>query len=70
VAVYKIAAMPAHDDFRKTSEHAWRRTALFAAVAPGEIPAKAAQTKYISLAQRARTVFPEMPIPLRLPFGA
>ena len=29
-----------------------------------------ARTQYISLAQHARTVFPEMPIPLRLPFGA
>ena len=31
---------------------------------------KPARTQYISLAQHARTVFPEMPIPLRLPFGA
>lgn len=29
-----------------------------------------ARTQYISLAQHARSVFPEMPIPLRLPFGA
>ena len=28
------------------------------------------RTKYITLAHRARRIFPEMPIPLRLPFGA
>jgi FkbM family methyltransferase len=28
------------------------------------------RTKYITLAQRARRIFPNMPIPLRLPFGA
>jgi FkbM family methyltransferase len=27
-------------------------------------------TKYITLAQRARRIFPNMPVPLRLPFGA
>jgi FkbM family methyltransferase len=32
--------------------------------------AKPARAKYISMACRARRVFPEMPIPLRLPFGA
>jgi SAM-dependent methyltransferase len=33
-AVYRVAVMPAHDDFRETSEHARRRTILFASVAP------------------------------------
>jgi FkbM family methyltransferase len=106
-AVYRVATMPDHDDFRETPEHARRRTVLFASVAPvltscleeiaeprehgdpwarekgrdagvgaglprrvGRFLRKPARTKYISLAQRARTVFPEMPIPLRLPFGA
>jgi FkbM family methyltransferase len=31
--------------------------------------ARPARAKYISLARRARRMFPEMPIPLRLPFG-
>jgi FkbM family methyltransferase len=105
-AVYRVYAMPDHDDFRETSRHARRRTVLFAAA---EAPARAscleqiaeprdhsdpwarenhagaalglprrihrflqrpARTQYISLAQHARSVFPEMPIPLRLPFGA
>jgi len=105
--VYRIAAaaMPDHDDFRETPEHARRRTVLFASVTPvgasclervvepqdhrdpwarenrGAVRTglprriqrflrRPARTQYISLAQRARTVFPGMPIPLRLPFGA
>jgi FkbM family methyltransferase len=106
-AVYRAApsAMPDHDDFRETPEHARRRTVLFASVTPVvasclkrvaepqdhrdpwvretrgavsmRLPRRVhrflrrpARTQYISLAQRARAVFPEMPIPLRLPFGA
>jgi FkbM family methyltransferase len=106
-AVYRVAssAMPDHDDFRETPEHARRRTVLFASVTPvtasclervaepqdhrdpwarenrGAVRTglprrihrflrRPARTQYISLAQRARAVFPEMPIPLRLPFGA
>ncbi len=104
-AVYRVAAMPDHDDFRETSEHARRRTVLFASAAPvrsscleaiveprdhrdpwarenrlgssAGLPRRIrrflrrpARTKYISLAQHVRSVFPEMPIPLRLPFGA
>jgi FkbM family methyltransferase len=105
--VYRVAAavMPYHDDFRETSEHARRRTVLFASVTPvgasclervaepqdhrdpwarndgGAVRTglprriqrflrRPARTQYISLAHRARAVFPEMPIPLRLPFGA
>ena len=105
--VYRVvaSAMPDHDDFRETSEHARRRTVLFASTAPvgasclervaepqdhrdpwarenretisvglprriQRFLRQPARTQYISLAQHARTVFPEMPIPLRLPFGA
>ncbi len=104
-AVYKVTAMPDHEDFRETREHARRRTVLFASVAPVLAPglqriaeprdgrdpwarevaisasttipsrvrrflARPAREKYVSLALRARRVFPEMRIPLRLPFGA
>jgi FkbM family methyltransferase len=101
--VYKILALPDHDDFRETLEHARRRTVLFASLTPVSLPgleklaeppeerdpwAKEAEPrmalpqrirrfakrpprgKYLSLAFRARQVFHEMPIPLRLPFGA
>jgi FkbM family methyltransferase len=104
-AVYRVAELPDHDDFRETPLHARRRTVLFAATAPARVagcekieePRDAAdpwskttagrdrasiagriwqflqqprRAQYISLAYRARRVFPEMPIPLRLPFGA
>ncbi len=36
----------------------------------GRFLASPARRKYITLALRARRVFPQMPIPLRLPFGA
>jgi FkbM family methyltransferase len=36
----------------------------------GRFLASPARTKYITLANRARRVFPGMPMPLRLPFGA
>jgi FkbM family methyltransferase len=111
-AVYQVAALPKHEDFRETRRRARRRTILFAAneqvrVAGLELVAepqedrdpwssgvkngvgygrrtsgnslaqrvqrflrRPAREKYVSLAQRARRVFPEMPIPLRLPSGA
>jgi FkbM family methyltransferase len=104
-AVYRVAELPDHDDFRETAEHARRRTVLFASASavqvPGfaviaesreeldlwskDAPSVAAPTlahrlrrfarqprkaKYFALAGRARRIFPEMPIPLRLPFGA
>jgi len=104
-AVYRVAELPDHDDFRETPLHARRRTVLFAATAPARVagcekieePHDAAdpwskttagqdrasmagriwqflwrprRAQYISLAYRARRVFPEMPIPLWLPFGA
>jgi len=37
-AVYRVAALPDHDDFRETSEHARRRTILFAANEPVTLP--------------------------------
>jgi FkbM family methyltransferase len=36
--VYKLAALPDHDDFRETPEHARRRTVLFASLAPVRLP--------------------------------
>jgi FkbM family methyltransferase len=36
----------------------------------GRFLASPTRRKYITLANRARRIFPEMPIPLRLPFGA
>ena len=33
-AVYRIAELPDHDDFRETAEHARKRTVLFASVTP------------------------------------
>jgi len=104
-AVYRVAELPDHDDFRETAEHARRRTVLFASVAAVRLagfadiaepreefdpwskhaPGVAAPTlkqrlrgfarqprkvKYFTVANRARGIFPEMPIPLRLPFGA
>jgi FkbM family methyltransferase len=104
-AVYRVAELPDHDDFRETPLHARRRTVLFAAAVPARVAgcekideprgapdpwSKTAASKdgasiagriwqflqrprraqYVSLAYRARRVFPEMPIPLRLPFGA
>ncbi len=103
--VYKVAALPDHDDFRETPEHTRRRTVLFASLAPVRLPGleriaepreerdpwakdvgpsprvalpqrirrfvkRPPRAKYLSLAFRARQVFHEMPIPLRLPFGA
>jgi FkbM family methyltransferase len=100
--VYRVIALPDHDDFRETSEHARRRTVLAASTVPIDIagfrliseprevedpwakkPAETAtlphrfgrflasptRSKYITLVNRVRRIFPEMPIPLRLPFG-
>ena len=103
-AVYRVAELPDHDDFRETPLHARRRTVLFAATVPAKVagferieeprdvadpwsktassadvslPARIwrflrrpRRAQYLSLAFRARRVFPQMPIPLRLPFGA
>ena len=108
-SVYRVAALPDHDDFRETPAHTRRRTVLFACTSATALPdlepaleklgephdgsdpwaksvdASGAATmparirrfirqpsreKYISLAHRARQVFPEMPIPIRLRYGA
>src|SRR5882762_2410374 len=104
-AVYRMAELPDHDDFRETVEHARRRTVLFASVTPVQVagfalieeprdgldpwsksaPATATATlgerlrrfarqprkaKYFAMAARTRRIFPNMPIVLRLPFGA
>ena len=102
-AVYRVAPLPNHEDYRETAEHARRRTVLLASMKPIDVAGfrlmpepreerdpwnkKAARrnglgkrlwkfasspmrTKYITLAKRARRRFPEMAIPLRLPFGA
>jgi FkbM family methyltransferase len=104
-AVYRVAELPDHDDFRETPLHARRRTVLFAATAAARLAGferieeprdagdpwsktasggeaaswagriagflrRPRRDQYISLACRARRAFPEMPIPLRLRFGA
>ena len=104
-AVYRVAELPDHDDFRGTAEHMRRRTVLFAAVTAAQVagfaridephdgadpwsriaPGSATLTlsqrlkrfalqprkaKYFAMAARARRIFPNMPIALRLPFGA
>jgi len=102
-AVYRIPALPDHDDFRETVEHTRRRAVLLALHAPIELPGfvlfpepeasrdpwakdntgstvllrrirkfftKPAHVKYLAVANQTRRVFPKLPIPLRLPFGA
>jgi FkbM family methyltransferase len=53
-------------------EDPWARKPAKATLAQrvGRFLASPARRKYITLANRARRVFPDMPIPLRLPFGA
>lgn len=60
-------------DEPRESGDPWAVSASSHAVLPRRIRkflARPQREKYISLAQRTRRVFPEMPIPLRLPFGA
>ena len=101
-AVYRVMALPNHDDYRDTPDHARKRTVLLASSMPidiaglrlcpepretqdpwskspaagrsvaqrvGRFLASPMRRKYITAALRARRVFPEMAIPLRLPFG-
>jgi len=103
LAVYRVAPLPNHADFRDTPEHARRRTVLLASTAPLDISgfrlcpepretedpwkrnqagrpnlswriarflASSRRRQYITMALRARHIWPEMPIPLRLPMGA
>ena len=37
-AVYRVAELPEHDDFRETAEHLRRRTVLFASIEPIRLP--------------------------------
>jgi FkbM family methyltransferase len=102
-AVYRVAPLPNHEDFRDTPEHARRRTVLLASTATldisgfrlcpepretqdpwkkseegrpnfprriGRFLASSRRRQYITMALRARRIWPEMPIPLRLPMGA
>ena len=55
------------------AEDPWSKKPTVAATLPqriGRFLAAPARRKYITLVNRARRVFPGMPIPLRLPFGA
>ena len=55
------------------SEDPWAKNALSKLALPrrlGRFLASPMRRKYITLANRARRIFPNMPIPLRLPFGA
>jgi FkbM family methyltransferase len=55
------------------AEDPWAKKPLVMATLPqriGRFLASPARRKYIALANRARRIFPRMPIPLRLPFGA
>jgi FkbM family methyltransferase len=103
LAVYRVTALPNHEDFRETPEYARRRTVLLASTVPldisgfrlcpepretqdpwkkseavrpnfprriGRFLASSRRRQYITMALRARRIWPEMPIPLRLPMGA
>jgi len=55
------------------AEDPWAKKAAVTATLPqriGRFLRSPARRKYITLANRARRIFPGMPIPLRLPFGA
>jgi FkbM family methyltransferase len=55
------------------TEDPWRKKPAATATLPqriGRFLASPTRKKYITLANRARRIFPGMPIPLRLPFGA
>jgi len=55
------------------AEDPWSKKPTVAATLPqriGRFLAAPARRKYITLVNRARRVFPRMPVPLRLPFGA
>jgi FkbM family methyltransferase len=55
------------------AEDPWAKKPVVTATLPqriGRFLASPARRKYITLANRARRIFPGMPIPLRLPFGA
>ena len=67
VAGFQLIAEP-HE-----SEDPWAKRPAVRATLPqriGRFLRSPARRKYITLANRARQIFPAMPIPLRLPFGA
>src|SRR6266849_60721 len=67
IAGFRLIPEP-HD-----TEDPWAKKPAGAATLPqriGRFLASPTRKKYITLANRARRVFPGMPIPLRLPFGA
>lgn len=67
VAGFRLCPEP-HEEHDPWSKTVAARLALPQRV--GRFLASPMRRKYISLALRARRVFPKMPIPLRLPFGA
>jgi FkbM family methyltransferase len=103
-AVYRLAQLPDHDQFRETSDHVRRRTILLASFSPinlaslillsepaesrypwakrnsdrPSLPRRAwrfllhqsARAKYATLVRRFHRMFPSVPVPLRLTFGA
>ena len=82
-AVYRIASLPDHDDFRETSEHVRRRTVLLAVPqklnlhAPAKISenvrqflVKPANQKLASVSRRVKAFFGENSRVVTLPFGA
>src|SRR5229473_747156 len=80
-AVYRVAEVPARVagcekiDEPRGAPDPWSKTAASkdGASIAGRIwqfLQRPRRAQYVSLAYRARRVFPEMPIPLRLPFGA
>lgn len=57
----------------QAAEDPWAKKPMVTATLPqriGRFLASPARRKYITLANRARRIFPRMPIPLRLPLGA
>lgn len=103
-AVYRLAQLPDHEQFRETADYIRRRTALLASFSPINLPNlvllsepkesrypwakrdprrrpllgrlwrfllhRPARAKYATLVQRFHRIFPSVPVPLRLPFGA
>jgi FkbM family methyltransferase len=68
----EISGFPLVLEPRETGDPWAKKSAAKATMAQraGRFLASPARRKYITLANRARRIFPNMPIPLRLPFGA
>ena len=67
VAGFRLVLEPRESEDPWAKKHAEKATL---ARRLGRFLASPSRSKYITLANRARRVFPDMPIPLRLPFGA